>query len=396
VNFRVDLALRRLSLCLGLLLAGCAVAPAPPLAPASLWRDDLFAPAAAGFDDIDPFALSEAMQQALRTDVAQRVRERGAQAGLIDALYTHGSLKLEYDSTTTRTAAQAFEARSGNCLSLVLMTAAFAKAMGMPVRYHSAFIDESWSRSGNLLLRNGHINITLGRRLIDRRMYPFDTPLLIDFLPADELQGLRTREIAEPTVLAMFSNNRAVEALAQGRVDEAYAWTRRSIGHDAGLNSAYNTLGVVYTRKGLFDAAEAAFNEALQRDAGNAQALANLAELVARQGRADEAALLRQRLARVEPHPPLHFLRQALAAMQREDYPLAHALLQRELARNDSYHETHFWLGVVSYKLGDSAGAARHLQRARDSSTQRSDQDLYAAKLAWLRSAAPGDALRRQ
>jgi hypothetical protein len=34
---------------------------------------------------------------------------------LIDALY-RGDLKLEYDAEMPRTAAQAFDARSGNCL----------------------------------------------------------------------------------------------------------------------------------------------------------------------------------------------------------------------------------------------------------------------------------------
>ena len=50
----------------------------------------------------------------------------------------------------TRNAAEAFDARSGNCLSLVIMTAAFAKELGLPVRYQNVFVDEAWSRSGDL------------------------------------------------------------------------------------------------------------------------------------------------------------------------------------------------------------------------------------------------------
>jgi hypothetical protein len=41
---------------------------------------------------------------------------------------------IEYDSTVTRTAAQTYAARAGNCLSLVIMTAAFAEELGLRVR----------------------------------------------------------------------------------------------------------------------------------------------------------------------------------------------------------------------------------------------------------------------
>ena len=78
---------------------------------------------------------------------------QGAQAGLVDALYRRAQLKLEYDAATTKTAAEAFDARSGNCLSLVLMTAALAHELQLPVRYQSAYMEEAWSRNGNPAVR---------------------------------------------------------------------------------------------------------------------------------------------------------------------------------------------------------------------------------------------------
>ena len=35
------------------------------------------------------------------------------------------------------------EARTGNCLSLVLMTAVFARHLNLPVRYNSVYLDET-------------------------------------------------------------------------------------------------------------------------------------------------------------------------------------------------------------------------------------------------------------
>ena len=59
-------------------------------------------------------------------------------------LYKRQKLGLEYDATSTRTASEAYAARAGNCLSLVIMTSAFAKALGLPVYYQRVFVDESW------------------------------------------------------------------------------------------------------------------------------------------------------------------------------------------------------------------------------------------------------------
>ena len=53
----------------------------------------------------------------------------------------------------------------------------------------------------------------------------------------------------------MYANNRAAEALADGRLDDAYAWAAESAAQGPGVHGAYNTLGVVYLRHG--DLAEA-------------------------------------------------------------------------------------------------------------------------------------------
>jgi hypothetical protein len=133
----------------------------------------------------------------------QVAKGQGRSAGTVRALYSKGQLKLEYDSAKTRNAAQAFAARSGNCLSLVIMTAAFAKEMGLPVTYQSAFLDESWGRSGDIHFFIGHVNVTLGPHLTRLNnstnliVRQDETDLTIDFLLPRELRGLNTRVIDE-------------------------------------------------------------------------------------------------------------------------------------------------------------------------------------------------------
>src|SRR5438105_1695598 len=121
------------------LLRGCASAPPPAPLNRQMLADSAFEPPSERIDAADVFALSDAMRHYLRTDNARQLRIEGRQRRLIDALYQHNQLKLDYDASITRTAAQAFDARAGNCLSLVIMTAAFAKELGVQVTFQSAW-----------------------------------------------------------------------------------------------------------------------------------------------------------------------------------------------------------------------------------------------------------------
>lgn len=368
------------------LLAACAHAPPPAPPPEDLFAGASFTAPAEPVDVAEVFALNEAMRHYLRTVIAPKVRSQGRQGALIDALYQRGMLRLEYDAVMTRTASQAFEARAGNCLSLVIMTAAFAKEMGLQVTYQSAYREETWSRSGSLLLRSGHVNVTLGRRFIDAGTSQDLRDLTIDFLPPEQIRGLRTRPIAEATVLAMFMNNRAAEALAQDRLDEAHAWAREAIRQDPAYLGAYNTLGVIYLRHGDTLPAERVFRHVLAREPANTLAMANLAQALAQVGRLPESQALWSELDRIDPHPPFHFFNLGLAAMRRGDFRSARELFTQEAARDNTYHEFQFWLAVANFQLGDVEQARRHLNRALAGSTTRGDHDLYAAKLDWIRS----------
>lgn len=371
-----------LALLLCALLAACAAAPERQ-AVDRFFSDADFAPPADRIRAEDVFALSPSMKRYADTEIATRLRAaKGRQQALVEALYSKGELRLEYDSSLTRTAAQAFEAKSGNCLSLVIMTAAFAKELGIAVQYQSLFTDETLARSGDIHFVVDHINLSLGRRIgdfIGGARYP--EVVTVDFLPPQDTSKLRVRLLSEATVLAMFMNNRAAEALARGRLDDAYWWSREGLVQDPTFVRGYNTLGVIYRRHGQPALAERALRYALAAEPANPQILSNLAQVVAEQGRAGEADALRQRLAQLESEPPFIYFERGQAALRAGDYATAVEMFSREVKRAPYYHEFHYWLAVSYAKLGNAALAREHLTLAMESSGNRADQALYAAKL---------------
>lgn len=379
--------MKTLALLLALLLGGCAT-QAPPAYTSTLLSDSLFQPPAEEISTAHIFQASPAMKEYLRSDDFRRVSsKRGGAPGLIDALYTRGQLQLEYENTSTRTAAETFDSKSGNCLSLVIMTAAFAKELGLKVTFQDVRAEETWSRQGALYLASTHVNVLLGRPSdAGRRTYDNNADLLVDFLPPEDAATLKAHPIDEKVVIAMYANNRAAEMLAKGRVVDAYWWVREAIAADPAFDMAYNTLGVIYVRHGDSAMAERAFREVLARSPDNRIVLQNLLPVLETLGKKAEADQARSRLAALDPTPPFHYFHLGQAAMERKQYRAARELFAREVARAPYYHEFHFWHALASLKLGDTDVARRDLARAREASTTADNRARYSAKLDHMRT----------
>ena len=370
-----------------LALAGCAAVP-PAAESDPLFADQLFAAPSEPVDASRVFAASEAMRRYIAEEIGDLPGSKGRQQALMDALRNTAKLKLEYDAAYTRNAAEAFEARTGNCLSLVIMTASLAREMGIPVRFQSVFVEETWSRQGDLYFSIGHVNLALGGRppKLGTRIDDGEQ-LIVDFLPPPDLKGLNWRVVDDRTILAMYMNNRAAESVAGGRLDDAYWFVREAIRQDPAFVVAQNTLGVIYQRRGHLDHAARVLERALDSEPRNTRILTNLANVYEAQGRRALAQALQERLARLEPDPPFAFFNRGLAAAREGDWRRARELFAREVERAPYYHEFHFWLAVALANLGEPEGARRHLALAMENSTTRRDHDLYAAKLQRIGSA---------
>ncbi|WLI87442.1 tetratricopeptide repeat protein [Massilia sp. R2A-15] len=378
------------ALLLAALLAGCASAPPTPPAPSDMFSDATFGKPGDHVGAADLFTMTPAMRAYLASAAFHaEIRNKGAEQGLVDALYQKGELKIEYDSAKTRNAAETFEARAGNCLSLVIMTAAFANELGLKVNFQSVLVGDTWRRNGGLYLASNHVNLTLAARPSSTISVGPERSLTVDFLPSETAAALDTRPLDQNAIAAMYMNNRAIEAMVQDQLDNAYWWARAAVTQNPAFISAYNTLAVVYQRHGDWQMAERAYRTALQREPENVVVMRNLAPLLAQMGKTDESQQMLKRAASIEPYPPFHFFNQGMSAMARHDYKAAQALFAREVRRAPYYDEFHFWLGVASLRLGDTARAREHIALAVENSTTSDTRTLYSAKLEHLRAQLP-------
>ncbi len=374
------------------LLTGCASTQLAVQPPPDLLRDQLFKPPTEQVDTTRLFALSADMRDYLDREFRTTNSLKSVQRRLFDALYAKGQLRLEYDSAQTRPAADTFAAKAGNCMSLVIMTAAFAKEMGMPLIYQNVLAGETWSRAGGVYFSSSHVNVSVGRRQMDMTVtspgVDSSNYLTIDFLPPEDIRGHDTEVIDEDTIIAMYLNNRAAEALSRDELDNAYAWARESIKRFPTFSAAYNTLGVIYIRKNSLESAEQALRFAMLRDSKNTVIMSNLQPVLRRLGKVAEADQLAAYASSIDPHPAFQFFDLGMKAMDQGDYRTARDFFAREVKRAPYYHEFHFWLAMAEFKLGENKAANEQLALAAQTSTTRRDRERYSAKLEHLKMRA--------
>ena len=383
-------SLSRLALAIApLLLAACSTTV--PLAPASadVFDDAHFGPPTDPIDPADVFKLTPEMTAYMDSTIMPLVHSRGVRQALTEALYNRSKLQLEYDASSTRTAAQAFEARQGNCLSLVIMTGAFANALDVKATFQQVSTEQMWSRSGGMYFMSGHVNLVLEKRSFESMgRYDRNDLYTIDFMPG-EGNELHARPITQQTVLAMFMNNRAAEAMVRGQLDDAYWRARQAIKLDPQFRSAYNTLGVIYLRHGDAAHAEQVLRHVLDGSPDNPRILANYGEALRELGRTSEAQAVQARLAILEPVPPFYWFVQGQAALHKGEFAKAREMFLKEIARDPDYHEFHYALAVADFGLNRLDEARAELALAMTDAVKRSDHDLYAAKLDKLKAWHP-------
>ena len=371
------------------LAAGCAsVRPPPPPVPSELFADAVFAPPTGRADADQLFTLSPAMQAYLHSPrFASMTRFHGKERGLVQALYQNGELKLEYDASVTRNAADTYDARMGNCLSLVIMTAAFARELGLTVQFQDVAIDQVWTRNSGMYFASTHVNVTIGRRLADAfRGDTGNRVLTIDFIPTTDAASLNAHVVDEEAIVSMYMNNRAAELLAEGKTSDAYWWARNALQRNPGHLNLYNTLGVIYQRQGDMARAEQVFKAGLVREPENLNVLHNLVPVLQRQGKQAEAQELTARLARIDPRPPFYYFTLGQKAMLASRWEEARTYFTKEVRRSPYSHEFHFWLAMAQLQLGEVSAAREELAQARETSTTVANTQRYTDKLAHLRT----------
>jgi Flp pilus assembly protein TadD len=275
---------------------------------------------------------------------------------LIKALENRGMFSLEY-AEVTRSARATFHDRQGNCLSFTMLFVTLARAAGLQASYQSVVVPPYWSYDGQVVVAR-HVNSVV------RTDYGEDTTVDFNVRPYEGKQ--RGRRVDDTYALGLFYTNLGAEAIVRGEHAAALAYLREAARANSDFAGVWVNLGVLYSRHGRYEHAEAAYLRALELDDEEPSALANLTLVYEALGATELAAEYRARAQEYRERNPYYHFSGAALAYQQQRYEEALAKLRRAIRLAPGEHEFYELRGLVQTALGDARDASKSFERARE------------------------------
>jgi len=347
-----------------IVLAGCAAAPPAPLPAHLLWQDQAFGYDAAlvSVGKRDLFQLDAGLLSKLHDPRIQNSSAQYRLHHLESILFGPKAKDFPYSWGHSTVAAETWRRKSGDCLSLTVLSYSLARALDMSVQMQEVRVPVVFDRRGNVEFFNRHVNVFIRSvgdlYLISGSMRPGD--VIIDFEPqvASRREG---SALSEDGILARFYNNLAAEYLAQGDLPLAYAHFKAAVLADPGYSPSYSNLAQLYIRKGFLQSAEQLLLHTIALNDDADIALRSLHQLLVSQGRESEALKYKEILQDRQYKDPYYWLGVGLHHLEEGNYQKAVDALERAQDLTRGFQEVHRYLAIAYWRAGNPIQAKNQL-----------------------------------
>lgn len=359
--------------------------PALGLAALSLLAALLAAPAAAGptaagtGETLDVMALTPEIESFIDERVPADASRDARVRGLMDALFGKEGLDISYGNAETKSAAETFATRSGNCLSFTILFVALARHVGLEAHFQEVGEILSWDRRGDVAVSNRHMFAEVETS---------DGFTRVDFLPGVEKRYRSVRRIDEARVLAHYYSNLGAEALTAGELERAMAMFGRALEADDSLAAVWVNRGVTQRRLGRLEEAEASYLRALEIEPDEISAASNLVSLYRATGRERQAAPYLRQIRKHRRSNPFYHFRRGLEAAERGDLKTARRRLKKAIRLLPDDVMFRVELGQLQVRSGRLRRAVRSFSRALELATDEAQRARLEALLERTRDAA--------
>jgi len=299
------------------------------------------------------------------------------------------TVTAEFDfHNDTRTAAQSLDMSSGNCLSLAILTTAFANLVNVDADYQLIDSSPVFELRGNVISRGLHVRSVLydptwqpseeGETNLNRPGIQFD------YFPDDTERNRLIGNLSFDEYVAMYYSNIAGEAIVAGDIESAFWYLLESLKHKPENAYALNNLAVVYRRAGDEVMAERIYKYGIELLPNKVSFLRNYHVLLVRQARMKEARTISKLLSRLDDDNPFDWIDAGQNAFKDGQYREAIDYFRQALRIAPYLHEAHGAMALAYLRLGNTGRGERELKRALNIAQRQSARSMYQAKLTVL------------
>lgn len=360
-------------------LSACSTAPAQVTGVAVLPFSALLENANANTPTVDDIFQLSASQQAefFAYFNAPEHRDVAAHRRLYQFLAQHLS-GFDYQGKNY-TATEAYALKSGNCISLAVLTKALADLAGVEIEFQSIVSAPVYSIENDFMLSSDHVRSFLydpdfvpGKGEI----YIGKPSIIVDYMPAaGDITGPR---ISQQTFIAMFYRNLAADALMAGQYDQALALLKVALHYDPSYSATINLTAIVHRRMNEASLAEQFYRYGLDISQRKATLISNYAMLKQSNGDAATAQALLQSLTALNEHDPYLWYLFGKTAQQQHEYQNAVTFFKKAAAQAPYMHQLQLELALAYYRDNQPEKARLVLIKASELAPHSAQQRYYA------------------
>ncbi len=328
--------------------------------------------------DDDVLTVDEDMRAFLQEHVPRSASKERQLRLLMSAMLDQGLMNLKYDSHKTYTASDTYQQKTGNCLSYTNLFVALAREVGLKVSFQQVDVPPSWTRSGDYVMLNRHINVLVNN--LSEANY------VVDFNMSDFSGNYNTRKVDDNNAIAQYYSNIGLTHLEKGDHFGAFRYLKKALLIDPHQSAIWVNLGALYSRNGQYRHAEAAYFHALEENTRDHTANNNLAKLYTFQGKKEKAKYFSDRAKRHREANPYYYLWIARERFAENKFEESIENLKIALKKKEDEHLFYFWTGLSYYKLGDRVQAKHYFDKTLEHSYLPRTQERYKKQFEILLS----------
>jgi len=370
------------ALVLSTFLVGCKSTkqqPTPPPSVASLLN-------AAHFKHVE---LSDPELFTLPVDEQKRfldyfTKRQGSDLRDDQILYRYLENKLtnfNYFSATLN-AQQTLQGHQGNCISLAILTHAYAQLAGLQTGFQAVSSEPVYSKQNNIVYVSGHFRTKVYAPLNEDDNYLVPPGTVIDYFPARGSFYSGRAELKD--LISRYYSNLAAKALALKQFDLSYSYILKANEHTPNAAALYNLAAVLHRQAGDLAGAKHIYQTAMQHGFKDTNLLHNYSVLAEQLNDQVLAEQLNSQLAMLE-QDPFELLATAINARNNGKLFKAKQQLEDAIALAPYLSEPYIELAIISYQQGNEQSSKEWLEKAIEIENKDEKLALYHAKLFALK-----------
>ncbi|MEP2653114.1 MAG: tetratricopeptide repeat protein [Paraglaciecola sp.] len=275
---------------------------------------------------------------------------------------------------------------AGNCLSLAILTKAYALLAELKIEYRRVNSAPVYVKEDGLITISSHVQTHVHapkKQNIEKGHFYF-SKIVIDYFPSG--RGMLGDAVSFDDFISMYYQNLAAIELANKNYDKAYSLLTVAIERSPNNVETLNTLAVLYKKSGNVAKADSIYQYILNHTQGSVSALSNYVLLLKQQGRDNEARVYASRYSEIEDDNPYRWYNLANQAYSLQNYQQALDLFAKTSKMAPYLHESFFGQARAYFQLGDISKAKLAMEKAVELAYTPNEEKLYSAKLHTLKA----------